>query len=265
LHNVSSRLSQFGIPACWWDPGAYPGSDASLTQWAWEFLRRNPDYRRCWEKVQPFFDVAAGVENLEAWWEEAQQQQAAWMQSNPAKGTAFKNVSPVQQMVDRFGACGDPRRGDYVPAFDVGGISFHVPLCEGALAALKGKSQFRGNELELKGNQVAVVFDCDRPINAQLARAKIILDQRRRARSKDAKEPRPRTDKFTSYLQILDAVDAGATIAEIAERLFPKLKDRYPEHRGAQRVRNHLAAARDLRGRGYLRLAAVDLHNASKT
>ena len=42
----------------WRDAAQYP-RDRSLRQWAWEFLRRNPEYRAAWrEHIEPCYDPA---------------------------------------------------------------------------------------------------------------------------------------------------------------------------------------------------------------
>jgi len=98
--------------------------------------------------------------------------------------------------------------------------------------------------------EVVVVFDPTWPIDQQLKRAKYVLETCQSERGKKLGSLRLHKSLFANYLRILDAKDAGATEAEIAGVLFPRLGDS-----GVKRVKNHYRAAKYLRDGGYLLIA----------
>jgi hypothetical protein len=246
---ASISLSQWGCPEQWWDVSLYPGTETSLTHWAWEFLRRNPEYRRLWDElVLPYYDAASGEVDFDPYIRAKEPERRAWMAriaSGLDKGSSFKIEMPDTLLEDRFGTWCDPRRGDYTPRFHVPGTWHYRPS--------RLMPTFT-HELRLKGNEVAFVFDANLPLDAQLQRAKQQLEN---YRPRGAKDSRFRRDLFPSYLQVLDAIDADTPVAEIAETLFPG-QDVYPEYRATKRVRNWLAAACGLRDSGYRGLVAHD-------
>jgi hypothetical protein len=164
---ASISLSQWGCPQDWWNVSLYPGTETSLTHWAWEFLRRNPEYRRLWsELVLPYYEAASEEVDFDPYIRAKELEKRAWMArvaGGQDKSSSFKIEMPNKLLEDRFGTWGDPRRGDYTPKFSVPGEWHYRPS--------RLVPTFR-QELRLKGNEVAFVFDVDLPLDAQFARAR---------------------------------------------------------------------------------------------
>lgn len=50
---VQTKASELGVPD-WRDAAAYPKShELTLSDWRWEFLRRNPKYREDYKRPEP--------------------------------------------------------------------------------------------------------------------------------------------------------------------------------------------------------------------
>lgn len=92
---------------------------------------------------------------------------------------------------------------------------------------------------------LAMMFLLDKPIEAQVERAKRILLGHQRARFAQIKS-RARVDKFGEYLRVLDAEAAGADLVEIGKVLWPKEDDSYPDYRRRKHARDATQAARRL-------------------
>jgi hypothetical protein len=243
-------LTEWGTPVQWWDASAYPKPTAPLTLWAWEFLRRNPEYRKFWrEKALPFYDTTTGVVDEEAHWAAQQRLLRRWP-------LCFEAVNLREQAERRFGVFGDPCGGwRRWWGFRTSGTKVYRPLSGEIIAAMKkAERPWGGHQLNLEGNEVAIVFNADWPIGPQLERAHRVLNM---YRLKGAKIPRPRPELFPSYLQILDATDSGVGTAGIAAALFPEIDDSHPEYKASQLVRGRLKIARDMRDQGYRYLAAL--------
>jgi hypothetical protein len=224
-----SATNEWGVPTDWWDTEHYPGPQTHISQWAWEFLRRNPEYRRLWdEKVLPFYNATTGEFDLDTAW--AFERAAV----TRAGGTAI--VSPIEQLREQFGTCGDPRQNRRIPGFNL----------PGAVYSASGWAQ-----ANWKGaDKISMGFDLEFPLNEQISRAKFILG-RLQKRAEHRRETRLRDPQlYRSYLRILDAKDAGVSIAAIALRLFPIC-----DPNARQTVLNHCRAARRLRDGGYWFLA----------
>jgi hypothetical protein len=266
--SAAPRLTQWGTPQEWWDASAYPKSDVSLAHWAWEFLRRNPDFRAFWrDHVAPYYDAATHTIDEKRYREEVlEPAQHAWEKQcarDYAAGrvpveTTFRAEPLRTQMEERFGACADPCRSDCTPAFAFQALPSMHPwptLSEDALAALKRKSPYPGQLLTLSGNEVAIIFNTRRPIDPQIEQAKRLL---RALRPRNAKDARPQVKLYREYLQVLDAAELETPLPGIAATLFPNDKDEYPDYPVTHRVRNYLTAATKLRDGGYRQLAAAD-------
>jgi Uncharacterized conserved protein (DUF2285) len=97
-------------------------------------------------------------------------------------------------------------------------------------------------------------FDLDRPIEAQLKRAKELLA--RQAAQSERVKFRLRSDQYPKYLRLLDAKAADASTSKIAELIYPQVNNKYPEYEGNRRARDDLKIAERLRDRDFRRIAA---------
>ena len=122
----------------WCDPIQYPcDRPLRLRQWAWKFLRRNPEYRSLWRAcIEPFYDPAFSSQDVGL--------------VGPAHG-----VPAIQQAVlvhqHRFGLEFFPPspNDDYPPLFTVTGLRW---------------TEEREARLSLTG--IAVIFDLTQPIKS---------------------------------------------------------------------------------------------------
>jgi hypothetical protein len=209
----------------WRDPAQY-SRDRSLRQWAWEFLRRNPEYQALWrEHIEPFYDPDV------------------WHNAGPFYALVSQNVGLVgptncvpadkqAELVHRFGLETFPPSpdNDYPPLFTGTGLRWTAE---------------REARLLLHPGQIAIIFDLTRPIRRQLAAAKTVFDEEREQGG--IPEPhRNRIELFASYLRVLDGVAAAATHTEIGEVLDKSLTT----------IRDYWDAATKLRDKDYLFIAA---------
>jgi hypothetical protein len=213
-------VSGWNVPN-WRDPAQYPDwRDCSLRQWAWEFLRRNPEYRAAWRAcIEPFYDPAFRPQDVGL--------------VGPAHG-----VPAGQQavLVHRFGLDSFPCSPNDTrpPRFTRTGLRYTAE---------------REAHMLLDAEQIAVVLDLRRPAERQVAaiRTLIVRERKRIAH----KEHRNRIREFVPYLRVLDADDAKASGDEIGAVLF---KSKSTEHRQFT-VRDHRRAATRLRDTDYLLVA----------
>lgn len=209
MAKVTSSLvtSRWGTPDPR-DPDAYPKATSTpMTQWAWEFLRRDSDYRVRWEKlVQPFlnnrqeFDQEAIDRRHEAIVTRARQERRG-----------FYWQAPWQALRDEFGVSGDSDlcnttldpRLDRPPLFDglfVNEVTVHADW--------------------VKPPKVLLEFDLRWPVDLQLEYVRKLLTGRVNRIEKPARR-KLRIDKFPLYLRLLDFQDAPDK--EIGKYLFPNL------------------------------------------
>ena len=218
MHGTGERIypQDWGLPD-WRDGGAYPDHESpEPLKWCWEFLRRNPEYREFWERVERAEQALGPLDRP--------------LTTSP-DGSAKVRISDggtlvgVAEAEERFGLwrAYDPRLSEGSPG-----------LGEQAMPVPEGK--------------VAILFDPLLPIEPQLKSARVTLQSLGRARSylsgqKAKSEARPRVQLFANYLRILDAKEAGASDREIAKVLFPRLD----EDKVIRNVQNQYKAAKRMR------------------
>jgi hypothetical protein len=92
-------------------------------------------------------------------------------------------------------------------------------------------------------------------LGPQLKRAEQLLrklqDDFKREHPELMVSKRKRERHYRTYLQLLDAEEAGASRDEMAAVLFPHLTNCHPTYNGRKAVENNLAAAKRLRDGGY--------------
>jgi hypothetical protein len=220
-------MSGWKVPD-WRDPAQY-SRDRSLRQWAWEFLRRNPEYRAAWrEHIEPCYDPAFRF-----------QDQGVGL-VGPAHGVPADKQA---ELVHRFGLDSFPPspNDDRPPLFTRTGLRYTTE---------------REARMLLYPGQIAVIFDLTRPI--RLAAAKMVLDEERKRRGIPGPH-RNRIKLFALYLRVLDGDAAGATHSDIGSELFgnrPVSLYRDPSEQRLSLVRDYLDAAEKLRDADYLFVAA---------
>jgi hypothetical protein len=158
----------------------------SLSQWAWEFLRRNPAYIKDWSQMQDKDEMKLAFK-----WG------LAGLPKDPAK--IYKGIEQ-----------------------DPDGIGFDPPGGFETLTLGKTKEEKEhlfGGLPNFKTGEQNFQFNFFLPINPQLKIAKkMLLKLQKRAGGRRAFKPRP--DEWVILLRVLDAKAEGIRDKEIAEVLF---------------------------------------------
>ena len=226
----------------WKDAAAYPGSeDLAPVFWAWQFLRRNPEYQRKWSELQkhtPF------------------EKKAQWVALTAPIEREFDIVHVTDPANDRPYAMG------------IGWWPVPYPRIDHAGEGLTPSTE----------DSLVVEFDLGQPLDAQLEEAKSEMQRIRSERKEDMQSIRdewkargladplgemPLFPKGTRhqwkiypyYLRVLDADAVGASLSDIVAILLPDIEDSYPNYAGKKHMRNNLNAARALRDGGYRNIA----------
>jgi hypothetical protein len=197
-------------------------SALTADQWAWEFLRRNPDYRKEWGA---FFETWQELENC--YGKPAQRDMAAWKR-DPRAWVPADSCSESDCRVDgdkvliecalgaRWGFYKfppDPADND-----PVGGnrlvwrpVMFELPLLDAA------------QPVPDSARYAAPLFDLELPLAFQLEQAKrrLQIEQRKRVAVGLIKKPSiaEHRERLTQALCLLDAMEAGATQQEMCTTL----------------------------------------------
>ena len=258
-----------------WEKGeGYPPARASASRWAWEFLRRNPDYRADWERYVSAIRkvakrrprLAAAARALTEGWarrgspaaaERLTQQIAELLDAEELLRCDGRRIVPLTNaLAEPWGLkrlC-DPRSG-------VGGVP--GPMWHRALGVLHvgWHERPRVNKAPLRlaseaPHEIVLKVDLRLPHGPLMAAIDFHLRQQRELRSKggdfELVTGRLRPTEYLDYLRILDADYAGATNPEICRTLWPNVSNDYPERKASKRLNKSRKAANALRDGGYL-------------
>ena len=204
----------------WRDKDQYPDPHkTSEVEWAWEFLRRNPEYQKMWEQAffYKYLYSSAAVDAL---------------LQRIKKERGLRHVNTEQRsfaqarFMERFRLVTAPPD----PAEPNAKLLFSGQLLRFAQKQMHGQYEVRTN---LLNGQILVWFDLNWPIERQLENAKQLLH----AKAPGAEERRIRFAPFRNYLRLLDAECCGATAGERAEEIYPR------QDGNRQKVRDQLKAA----------------------
>jgi Proteobacterial transcriptional regulator-like domain len=204
--------------------GAYPDTKkASAHQWAWEFLRRNPEYQRLWEKViKPTYKC----KTLER----------------------EKHSGPILAFKKKFHIMATDLEPLPSPSEDEAkDLSFDAPFILLRAPDGRGPIEF---PCAIEQNEMLVFFNLSWPILPQLALVKEALIQAERAEHQAARFRR-RANHYPTYLRLLDAKAAGVGTRELVETLYAKLSNA----NALQTMRDHFRAAKRLRDKDFWLIA----------
>ncbi|MBC8726600.1 DUF2285 domain-containing protein [Paraburkholderia sp. 31.1] len=245
----------------WRDESSYPSEPAkwSYRRWAWEFLRRNPEYFEECDKIntEPDWLVSAGAGD-----------------SRQANRTRMMDLHRNKEVARRFGRC---ELKSCWEAYRDEEDSERLWLSETVQKVERWRPSGGEVRMELESGQVAIVFDLNRCIESGrsamaplLGHAKEILDRELAAYEKTlpdgqrSKVNRIRRDKLLLWLRLYDAEYSGADRGEMAEVLYAdRLKGpaREYQHRITEvrkRISADLKRAREMVESGYLGLVPLD-------
>ena len=249
--------ANWGVPD-WLRPQDYPAPDeaGALMIWAWEFFRRNQEFRDFWlKKVEPFItaDGRIGRDQTGIFW-------------------PYYN-----EMRNRFGIVDpcSPRQNNCVPAFDLSTKFVEAPAitheflpAQGSTtgpfvrpsrASISDEMISENARLQLSWYEMGFSIDLRLPLDNQINTFRRLAEKDQiRLKSAGLVDPRgaKSSDKYVVYLRILDAEDAGARRSDIENTLFPKLSNDHEWGRPRSKAYdNARAGARRLRDFGYRALA----------
>jgi hypothetical protein len=174
----------------WRNASAYPDlKNAGGQQWAWEFLRRNPEYQRLWTQLKP--------------------------RSKPAKILGFKvkfHIMAIDLSLPPSPSTNAPK--DLI--FDKPFILYRGPCKRGPIPL----------DWAIEQNQLIALFNLSWPISPQVAHVKKALLEA--AKESDQRVKFRRTvQHYQNYLRVLDAKLANTRHKEIAAVLYSTLSDHH--------------------------------------
>jgi hypothetical protein len=189
---VEAKAADLGIPD-WRDPTAYPDPKKLwLSDWRWEFLRRNPQYREAYDRPE------LSVED-------------------ESKGRYFERVYQLCAPVD-------PRLSAKQFAKLTEGEIFHSDHFDNFVGTQSLSSKYANHKSEIErilvhSSYADIFFRCDplKPLEPQFKAFYEIARRCQRSFKKAILKPRIRKDKWPLYLRVLDARDCEAKYREIAQ------------------------------------------------
>ena len=237
-------------PPAWRDPDQYRfAKGLDHAGWAWEFLRRSPEYQGAYEEARRSYASRRLAGQLDDWPEDPRESEFG---------------IPDYERSRKWGLI-----GFFDPALDdPKGLALFHPNRMIARSELgfwpdlfkdpKKLNEPRDAHVHFYPGEVAVIFNLCLPLDRQLKLAgdELSAQQKRfeRLGAVKVKSPRLHSKKWELYLRVLDGEAAGATPGEMAMTLLPDLDDTYPDHRGSKRIGGLLRQAKRLRDGGYVAL-----------
>lgn len=196
----------------------------SGAEWAWQFLRRNPDYRRdyawfivTWQALEADYG-APPTRDFFRW----RQDPRAWRSEAELAGCGSEACPGVDDKVliecwmgAKWGLRKfplDPARERPVPGEELDWRE--QPLSVEVLGAADH------DHLQQRHGKIGIGFDLSLPVDAQLEAAKRLMLIRRRGLERNGDLP-PRSvqvgcEVWTRLLRLLDGVEAGLSLADLA-------------------------------------------------
>jgi hypothetical protein len=227
--------NDWGVPD-WLDAARYPSySGASAgSAWAWQFLRRNREFRLFWlAKVSRL--PTAGMS-------QADFDEIGW------------RVAGNHEARERFGLVTWPPD----PRFREAQLIINRPP---VVVLLADDFVAPAPRPALEQTEIAFVIDAARPLEIQTQRVHEVARNYqaflKQNRALDVKSSRRRFDKYLLYLRLIDAEDAGVAPKRIKDVLFGDIAEEYPDDRRAAAFKAARRAAHRLRDGDYLALAAT--------
>jgi hypothetical protein len=157
----------------------------SMSAWAWEFLRRCPNYRLTWQEIAGPRLAPDGSEI-----------------AAPTDGANEAAVFGLPRLLD-------PRRPNACPRFG---------------SHRDDRSPILGpceHQLRLRANEAAITVDLSRPLGPQLAGAVVKM----KGHALASRRARVRVDQFPKLLRVLDAIELKTPTAKIGRILAADVRD----------------------------------------
>lgn len=196
-------MGEKGIKAIadWRDPEQYPPSGASAEQWAWEFLRRNPDYQTHYNNLITEFSKRTERmtrEEVEAEWE------------------VFR-FEKLDDLVKRWGIF-PPTNPESKNPPDFIGHDFKIithPEIRRGRPEMEAPQGFRSRptdkfQVELELHQMLIRFDLRRPQEEQIKIARRFFSRYKKDQVDNSSKQGFNTRALLKYLRLLDADAEGS-------------------------------------------------------
>ena len=281
--------------ADWRDASQYPNPNTvSNVRLAWEFLRRNPDYLKCWNSYLQVLRFAAGDDSMLSRLVDCYAQNAgvdlAWLSSlgvatsNELHGRLFDhpalthsedgpagrrvNTPLARHLAKRWGidTLHSPTGHSWmgVPRFVGGGIGWTVPTSHG----VRMLEESHGGYLS-DSQWLVLQIDLRLPLNVIKERTAWAVQRAKRYRTQAGHvEPikhRARPPALlVEYLRILDAIAAGMSLPDIGGALHPRAANDAPEYARNHRTKAAHTEAVRMRDEGYRALPFVQDKNTGR-
>lgn len=211
-------------------------SDMSLDYWAWQFLRRNKEYKNEWESALEIYK-SRYIKNKKINLSELEY-------IEPSSFLALHGFPFSQELKDwGFGA------GFYNPLHIMPQNLKFKKRCERPYLAI---------DIEESKNRAHITFDITLPLEPQLKNAKLYL--KKIAKERGIKPiTRKHKIKWRDYLIVYDACQAEIEPNKIAKVVFPKLTNDSTDQRGTKRVFSTLKQAEKLVNGDYITIPIITL------
>ncbi|CCK80033.1 DUF2285 domain-containing protein [Desulfobacula toluolica] len=229
----------------WRNPDDYafkPGFWTEKQFYAWQFIRRNAEYRKDWEReLQHYLEKKEleGFEDLDI--------NDPWFFIAPQK----------KSTVSKWGLCWlcNPDVNSPYIIFErqYGDIQlsrlneFHLGTPIDDIEKIK--------PLNVPDGKANLIFDLRLPIKPQLKKAQELLLHTQEALKKTDKlkveSPKTHLDKFAVYLRIFDGYSDNAKTREIASEIYPNDDNRDTDYPANGKVKKNYKTAKELINGGY--------------
>ena len=227
------------FPPDWKDSTAYPNEKTTTDkQWAWEFLRRNPEFQKDCKKLKSG-QHEHFVHDPPFKTNESPEEYIRRTGSSPSRRVDIKSYLAKKWCVDNIREI-DPEQTDYEK------VKFRLVSSVDVVDVNDGLS--RSGETE-----VWLSFDLSKPVKQIIPDAEFILGDIRKALKKAGKLKDFKKRNYLKYLRFLDAKER-VSYSQIAEVFFPNTPDYYPDHKARHKVKEVLMEARLLRDHDYKKL-----------
>jgi hypothetical protein len=263
--------------ANWTDESSYKfDANTSISQWAYEFLRRNHDYKKdVKEYIRLCNDFRSGFnpfikksnESNDDIFDElrhyepalnAGESESKWLQRLAAIGVQGTSTPLDIWYSEKWGLS-----TIIDPYSEYNSISVRF-INTASKVRIAGPNWFKSEKITkiTTSKKQAFIIDYSLPLSNQLAAIKRHVTShykwlKNNGHVEKNSNKRERTKLYTIYLRCLDAVDSGAQHTEIAKALCPTKTNKYPDMNGSKTVSDWVKAAEELRTKNYIYLPLI--------
>lgn len=239
------------VPPDWRDASAYPTTynDLSLAQWAWEFLRRNPEYQKDYEHFASLPDYHANGAKTAKWY----CTETVWWGNPELRYCKYPLLPDEATIADYFHRTKDDTPFHYsledhlIEKWGLTATEIYDPSYDGGDMCLQCESELpkllisdpeihpelsQLHHVEPEGRfEITLRFDCRYSIEKQLEEAKRILLDYKEGLKEHALFPDLKNEividrksiqinKLPMYLRVYDGKQSGETFSEIGKVIF---------------------------------------------